>query len=488
MNIPQDANCTAPLELNSTMPLALSPNLKDFSKAILDSNYVPHDSEIAYLRDRASAGRARRARLDAEIAALTLERKEVDNWVREYEGAASLLRGMPAELLSLIFTDCTRHHWKTVWTLSYVCRRWREVLITQPLFWVEFAVDLRQGLPTRTSEFRLRTQVQRSGRLPLDITFCTYEEEYGHHEKTISQILCEHCTRWETVTIEGPKELFLDLGGIRGRLPLLKNLKIEVLVTSNNIVPPLDMFEIAPNLQQVSVNKDCCGIRCEVRLPFSQLCGYVGTNSWNGHLETLRTASNLVELSLSGEDLLAAPQSGIISLPHLLRLFITETTFLGCLETPQLGELYCSGPQDRHFCHFLERTSSVHTLVMWHTISASNLVLVLDAVKTLAVIGISVSPWDAGDILALLTMGPEGTDTVPALEHISIALPNSSLAMFSLFLDMVESRWRRTRVIRVAYEPFCPAESYERVELLRAQGLEISATPLLCLIPHNLVI
>jgi hypothetical protein len=125
---------------------------------------------------------------------------------------------------------------------------------------------------------------------------------------------------------------------------------------------------------------------------------------------------------------------------------------------------------------------------MWRTISASNLVLVLDAVKTLAVIGISVAPWDADDILALLTMGPEGTDTFPALEHISIALPGSS-ATFDLFLDMVESRWQRTRTIRVAYEPFFSAESCDRrVEVLRAQGLEILDAPLLDLIPHNLLI
>ncbi|KAJ7269763.1 hypothetical protein C8J57DRAFT_1323259 [Mycena rebaudengoi] len=485
MNTPRGVcpNCRVPLASQSTsapVPELEPPDSKEISRVILDSNH--------------------RARLDAEIATLTLERDDVDNQIHGYDGALSFLRRLPMELLSLIFSFCTLHDKETVWTLSQVCNRWREVLITQPLFWVDVAVDLDR-LHTDVdadSEFRLRTQLQRSGQLPLNISLFL-AEPYGERENTFVQILLEHCSRWETATVEGPEDLFSGLACIRGRLPLLKKLKIEV--GGGDIPARLDMFEIAPNLQQVSVNKDFCTVSCAARFPFSQLRGYVGTNSWNGHLETLRAASNLVELSLNG-DHLAHPENLPISLPHLLRLFITENAFLGCLETPQLRELFCSAMNPQHLRRFVERISSqLQKLVIWDPVSPQDLVPILDAVKTLAVMGIAVSPADADAVLALLTMDHEGLDKVPALEYIAIAFYHSeSSGLCDLFLDMVRSKWQKTHTFRRASAytfsgetSSFSTESSDQMEVLRTQGLEIFAHRGYYqmpwdLIPHNLLV
>ncbi|KAJ7269731.1 hypothetical protein C8J57DRAFT_1130758 [Mycena rebaudengoi] len=406
---------------------------------------------------------------------------------------------MPTELLSLIFSFCTLHDKETVWILSQVCNRWREVLITQPLFWVDVTVDLdRLHTDDAESELRLRTRLQRSGQLPLNISLFL-AEPYGERENTFVQILLEHCVRWETATVEGPEDLFSGLACIRGRLPLLKKLKIEV--DSGDIPARLDMFEIAPNLQQVSVNKDFSTVPCAARFPFSQLRGYVGTNTWNGHLETLRTTSNLVELSLNGE-YLVDPENLTISLPHLLRLFITENAFLGCLETPQLRELFCEGMNPQHLRRFVERISSqLQKLVIWDPVSSQDLVPILDAVKTLAVMGIAVSPADADGVLALLTMDHKGLDKVPALEYISIAFHDSeSSGPCDLFLDMVKSRWQKTHTFRgagaymsLSGTSSLSAKSSDQMEVLRTQGLEIFVRSHYYqmpwdLIPHNLLI
>ncbi|KAJ7269736.1 hypothetical protein C8J57DRAFT_1322967, partial [Mycena rebaudengoi] len=440
------------------------PNPKDISSDILDSNRAPRDSELPCLWNVVSPS-------------LALEREELDKHLRKYEGAVCLLRRMPTELLSLIFIYCTPHDRMTLWRLSQVCGRWREILITQPCFWVDITIDLRHTYPSNSidadSEFRLRTRLQRSQQLPLN------EQDEHQRERTfkLMQILLEYCTRWEAFTIEGSEDLLLYLSRIRGRLPLLKELKIELSydTVDDDIEPELDMFEIAPKLQQLSVNQEHISHPCVVLFPASQLRTYVGTNTWSGHIATLQLATTLVDLSLAGESISTPPAASIISLPHLRRLFITENAFLNCLETPQLRELFCCGVDFHYLRRFVERIpDQLQKLVIWDPVSAANLVTILDAIKTLRVIGIYLPDDGAEDILSLLTMRHEGIDKVPALEHISIAL-DRLLTTHTLFLDMVESRWQtRTLQVARAYTTF-PSQNRDRVEFLQAQGLEISS-------------
>ncbi|KAJ7812039.1 hypothetical protein B0H14DRAFT_2190716, partial [Mycena olivaceomarginata] len=100
------------------------------------------------LRAFVSRGSARRAYLDATIAALKAElsklleeRESLDAEVRKHEGALSPLRRMPVEIVSLIFKFAApfRSYVMSVkegpWILSAVCSRWRTIALSQPNLW-----------------------------------------------------------------------------------------------------------------------------------------------------------------------------------------------------------------------------------------------------------------------------------------------------------------------------------------------------------------
>ncbi|KAJ6582031.1 hypothetical protein B0H19DRAFT_929574, partial [Mycena capillaripes] len=116
------------------------------SRDILDTNDPPIESQIPFLRDFVSMGRARMTALDAKIASLQSsldklreERDGLDMEVQKHEGGLSPLRRMPTEILSLIFTFTLPPYQPGAepapWTVSAVCARWRLIVISQPYFW-----------------------------------------------------------------------------------------------------------------------------------------------------------------------------------------------------------------------------------------------------------------------------------------------------------------------------------------------------------------
>jgi hypothetical protein len=62
--------------------------------------------------------------------------------------------------------------------------------------------------------------------------------------------------------------------------------------------PSLKMFYDPPLLRTVYVNRGLWSFPVTMLLPWSQLSGYGGSNTWDGHPQALRSASNLVDCSL----------------------------------------------------------------------------------------------------------------------------------------------------------------------------------------------
>ncbi|KAJ6480864.1 hypothetical protein C8R45DRAFT_831970, partial [Mycena sanguinolenta] len=123
---------------------------------ILDTNDPHPEYNFSSIREFISRGSARRAFLDAKIAPLKAEldklleeRDSLDKEIRKHEGAVSPLRGMPPEILSLMFTFASPPYTfanKTMnrylmnmhegpWVLSAVCSRWRSIVLAQPSLW-----------------------------------------------------------------------------------------------------------------------------------------------------------------------------------------------------------------------------------------------------------------------------------------------------------------------------------------------------------------
>ncbi|KAJ6592315.1 hypothetical protein DFH09DRAFT_1025215 [Mycena vulgaris] len=253
------------------------------------------------------------------------ERTSLDTDIRKHEGAISPLRRMPTELLSLIFKYmlppyATPRVDPGPWAISAVCSRWRTIVLSQPALWSTIVLDFTDDpRPVIETEVALKAHLRHSSESPLDITFITSSTSDSREgEIEMLRILAWHCARWETLTISGPEELYvsLKLGGVRGNLPLLRQLHVQVHATDDQEFDPIDIFEFCPRLEEAFINEGPYGdARIAAALPLSQLLRFSGSNPWTRHLNTLRSASNLVDCVLHCVETWELP-GGTVTLPH----------------------------------------------------------------------------------------------------------------------------------------------------------------------------
>ncbi|KAF8147750.1 hypothetical protein K438DRAFT_458161 [Mycena galopus ATCC 62051] len=471
------------------------PKIRDSDGSdILKTNRPPTDPEIPHILSAIDEERAQKMRLEARIAAvesllkaLMADYDKIEEKIRTYEGSFSLLRRIPTELLSLIFVFAsTSTPWvpqdPAPWTASQVCRRWRAITLFQSTFWASIDLDFGRmasvDRKTRTP-FRLEAQVKRAGNLPLQVDFaCHFKREITEQESAVFTVLARHSARWQKVRISGPISLSSDLACIRGNLPHLSKLQVFFLLpTQDSFV--VDAFELAPNLREATINMEYSQRgTVSVALPSSRLQRYAARGTWTGHIRTLQSASNLVDCGLDAStDDLFIPPTTLIVLPHLLRLSLSDSIILGCLEAPQLEELYCSG-QPNHLSSLFDhrRPQRLHKLVLPFLASVADICGILRSVPTITDIGVSVSTDSLDDLFTALLLQNEPTDIGLALRSIILDC-NEDYAGTQPYnpeaLDnMVTSRWRtgRLRSIHIPDTTFPTMRSW-RLKELKREGL-----------------
>ncbi|KAJ6495399.1 hypothetical protein C8R45DRAFT_170113 [Mycena sanguinolenta] len=221
---------------------------------------------------------------------------------------------IPTETLSHIFTFTLTPYRlddePAPWTIGAVCSRWRQIVISQPRFWV--FIDLRFCQRERfTSRFRLETQLSRSAGLPLIVAFSTPERAFmiTSEDSSLLQLIAMHVPRWETLSMMGPRALYAHFHSIlRDQLTLLRALDVEMeyygprgvdggdgLEMDEDGVPLLVTFKDAPRLQKATANEIYHRCPLSLALPSLQVLQFSGSNFWDGHLRTLRSATNLVD-------------------------------------------------------------------------------------------------------------------------------------------------------------------------------------------------
>ncbi|KAJ7314365.1 hypothetical protein DFH08DRAFT_430011 [Mycena albidolilacea] len=444
---------------------------------LLETNDPPLESQIPILRDFLSNRRPLMTALDAQIAVLQapldtlLQRKaEMVLEIGAHKGALSLLRRMPTEILGHIFRLTLPPHQRYAiesapWTISAVCARWREIVISQPCFWTSIRYkEAKRSIP---NGLKYETQLRRSGELPLNIEFHLNDEEaLLLYYELILEMVCKHAGRWETASFRGPGILFDQLQRlIQEQLGHLRKLSIEVEHTDEN--HPVDIFHDAPLLQTVYVNREMWVFPVVMVLPWSQLSRYGGSNTWEGHRNALLGASNLVECSLEIQSPPITTQSPIV-LPRLLRLSLSNSQFLGYLETPALLELYCDYDTVPILSFLRQQACRLRKLVLWDCSSPddpANLTRIVEAVPTITSLS-QLFPLPLGfarDFSSRPTMAP-------ALEYFS-SFPTSE-EVEEHFLQAIEQRWLHHRLKSVKVYNTDSLTIRDRLELLRTQGME----------------
>ncbi|KAJ7148394.1 hypothetical protein C8R43DRAFT_1236834 [Mycena crocata] len=477
-------HCLVPLDtLEDTKP-------PQIPRDLLTTNRPPLGPEISCIESVIAEKRARKMRLDAQIAAV---RTSLDNLIRkrsilevetrEHEGTLSPLRRMPPELLSLIFV-LTHIHDKNPapWKISQVCRRWQAIVSSQPSFWKSVILDFEnRQRDSSTSKWGLETQLQRSGNSPLNILFtCRFTfRDYTKHELTILLILAKHCRRWKKIQMWCPLGLYSKLASVRGDLPLLRELNLRSDPYRDEDEEHLiEVFELGPELQQVSLN---VGAGVKVVLPFSYLLQYVSRSGWDSFSKALRSASNVVDCGLDLVGTSAPPTTPIV-LPHLLRLSLSDSTLLEYLEAPNLQELYCCSRSDHLSSLCARRRLSLQKLVLFYPASVADVAGILEKLPTITELGLSIK-MDSLDALAtLLAIRNESTDLAPSLRCITICSSEERLIAFSFFsrasppvVNMVESRWKGGHLRSITYPDPAkyPSGKDKQMQPFKAQGLKI---------------
>ncbi|KAJ6593312.1 hypothetical protein B0H19DRAFT_16957 [Mycena capillaripes] len=277
-------------------PVGSSP----ISRVILDTNNPPAEANLSSIREFVSRGSARREVLDAKIGSLKAEleklleeRNFLDTEIRKHEGALSPLRRMPTEIISLIFTFATppvtpSNNLMDVqegpWVLSAVCGRWRTIILSSPWFWTSLYLDFTDDDPELPSFAgvlpMLEAQLERSQRLPLNITFYAFDDyDCTEREREVLELLALHCDRWETIKFTGPPVMYRLLEDIRDSLHILRKLDIAVPETTLEF---MDLFQSCPRLEEAFVNAGGYGEdrSWTAELPFAQLRRYSASNPW----------------------------------------------------------------------------------------------------------------------------------------------------------------------------------------------------------------
>lgn len=490
------------------MPLPPFDSKSVVSREMLQADSPIPETDVLSIRQFISAGRDRLGILNAKIASLATaleqlvqESDSLENAVRTHEWSVSPLRRMPTEILSLIFAFTLPPHQTDVehapWDISAVCARWRAIVTSQARLWTTVYIDLDYVDPHYSDEL-LETQLSRSGDLPLDVTISMRARRMQGTDFCSLQIICDHCRRWDTLSAAGPYALYIAFEQcMEGPAALLRELQAQVITERdfpNVNLPTLDAFGATPLLKRVDINSGpyLWNHPIDLELPWPQLLQYSGSNTWDCHVDALRNAGNLVECTLEIHWISDVPETRVL-LPSLLRLSLSQSKFLDCLDTPALLELYCEYTPD--VLPFVRRQSCpLQTLILRPSstpAAPSDLVPLIDAIPTITYLGLQASftAQFAHELLFKPTFAP-------ALQRISAIFP---AYQFDEFADAVESRWRNGRLKSVQVHilpplgthipsPTPPTPPYivGRIDQLRALGLEFvlsDRTAILDLVP-----
>ncbi|KAJ7664663.1 hypothetical protein DFH06DRAFT_1188302 [Mycena polygramma] len=241
------------LRSHSPPPAHLTSNVSALAKAVLH-----YESEIPRLR-------AELAKAEADYIAL----KDHSAAVRSL---LAPIRRLPSEILVHIFDQCEHPirnppdpvsnaymlageladvARKPLLTVSQVCSRWHDIVVGTPTFWNTIRVYglwlWRTRMSSRKTTNLMKFALDRSGNTPLTFRIVLSFADSDNYCTPALKLLAEHCERWKTVHLCCRPSQIPDLRGIKGKLPLLETLELEV--DDPRPAAVRDLFQTAPRLK-----------------------------------------------------------------------------------------------------------------------------------------------------------------------------------------------------------------------------------------------
>lgn len=235
------------------------------------------------------------------------------------------IHSLPDDILSLIFDSReplhsdqnsgvydSLHTDDFPWVLSYVCRRWRALVLASPLLWSTIQFDMEEFIPSRLAPnvlnvlvgritFLLGLSVQRSRKVDLRIEICDVRDTDGIEEERqtfiyrVMPFLLPTTSRWCHLDISGYPD-FVEIFSIHS-LKRLRSLEIFLFDEGRTL------FSNVPQLTKL---------------------GWESVADIDLRLGGVRG----IELPLSGIRFFSTPVDGLVHLSHMLQL---EKLHVKCL-------------------------------------------------------------------------------------------------------------------------------------------------------------
>ncbi|KAF9010879.1 hypothetical protein BDZ89DRAFT_503489 [Hymenopellis radicata] len=239
------------------------------------------------------------------------------------------LRSVPNEILCLIFAQCVVYdarersslcNVQAPWSLSYVCSRWRRLVLSFPSLWTTPRFDLTGHEMTRRVQqqtvYLLTLYIERSRALPLDVAVRVMDDWIGHH--AFRHIIQATTPRWKSAVLDLPlSEIFLFKGCT---FPLLESVKIQGRYADIANEQDVDVFLSPPLLRSIAITSS---LTLEViSMPWSQIvqydCEYHAFSMENlGVLRQMTSLRYLVAYIVAGFSLEVVEPVVLASLTHL---------------------------------------------------------------------------------------------------------------------------------------------------------------------------
>ncbi|KAJ7023844.1 hypothetical protein C8F04DRAFT_1133442 [Mycena alexandri] len=416
----------------------------------IDELLAGFDNEIAPLRNR--------------LRQLEEHRAVLLNYRARTRAPLSPLRRMPPEVLGEIFSwtmspvldrlrrgriDTSR----SPWLLTQICSAWRRVAVSTPSLWSQVTIDYPESAnnSSRYSLSLVEAQLERSNK--LTVYFYGSEELDPSSQIQMFELLLQHASRWEGLSLGITSAIMPLLPTLRDRLSSLKHLWIQWdTADSQGEAPSIDCFQTSTSLIDVGI----CNAYRDVPIPFpaEQLTRYELNAPWLTHLGILGAAPGLVEahIGISFDDE-PWPESGErIELLQLRRLYVSNSRILDRLSAPALEELAleCWGSLTTHIDVFFDRSSCrPRRLALTGTLPARATTMILQKFTSITEFTVEVddssSPDELHNLITLLsapTHGEASAVVAPQLSRISFGCQHDTFVDYPLLLEMFNYRWR----------------------------------------------
>ncbi|KAF7356298.1 F-box domain-containing protein [Mycena venus] len=463
--------------------------------ALLTSNEPPEESESAFIQSVVSKTDAPLARLDEQISRLRGQLKQLEDkyalvigYRTRNRAILSPLRRIPPEILREIFSwtvpsirdalirgSFDMH--QSPWVLTRICSRWREVSISTPSLWSRVAIDYPQSLyNSSTYSFPLlEAQLKRSQK--LSIHFYGANELDSSSQTRMFQLLAQHSSRWEELSIGLTSETWPLLSALRDRLPSLTRLWIQWTgPESQSGVNSIDCFQTASSLIDFGVFNQHRFI--PIPLPLSQLTRYQLDCSWEQHKRILKETRSLLEariyIDFDEEDWPDSDET--IDVLHLQRLYVSD------------ADSRLMGQDIQRFSHFSVLFSIAPRVPFGGSASfppaAYPTVEILQnspSITELVIVNDDNAMAEINTLMAALTVSnlPGSTAVAPHLSLMFFGCDEENYIHYPAYVEMLQSRWKaencalRTAALLVADGPRPDFATLRDLHTLRQEGLDL---------------